>query len=61
MLTDQELWACAVYLKESGARAHAYVAEQIAILESAGDQDGAETWRQIAARLQQIRNGGSNE
>ena len=55
MLSDWELWACAnETLKQHGERAPVFVAERIGALVVAGDVAGMETWKAIAARINEL-------
>lgn len=55
MLSDRELWACATeVLRQHGDKAPVMVAERIVALALAGDAAGIETWKSIAARLDQL-------
>lgn len=55
MLTDWEIWACAQQvIKQHGAKAPRYVATRIAKLAVMNDHDGIETWKAIAARVDQL-------
>ena len=55
MLSDWELWACAnETLKQHGERAPVFVAERIGALAVAGDLAGVETWKAIAARMDEL-------
>lgn len=57
MTPDQERWAEALAIeRQHGERAPVFIAEQIGALALAGDEDGVERFRQIAARLDQLRN-----
>ncbi|WP_416463159.1 DUF6961 family protein [Sphingomonas sp. VDB2] len=54
-LTDWELWACAQQVvKQHRAKAPAHVATRIGELAAAGDMDGVEAWKAIAARVDQL-------
>ncbi len=56
MLTDWELWACASRVQSDHAEnAPLFVAERIGAFALAGDRAGVETWKAIAARLEQLR------
>ncbi|OYX39949.1 MULTISPECIES: hypothetical protein [unclassified Sphingomonas] len=56
-MTDWELWACAVQVEQThGEHAPLFVAERIGALALAGDLDGVETWKGIAARLDGMKN-----
>ena len=56
-ITDWELWACAVQVERThGERAPVFVAERIGALALAGDLDGVEAWKGIAARLEELKN-----
>lgn len=61
VLTDWELWACAQQVfKQRGERAPAVVAARIGALAEEGDGEGVDTWKAIAARIDQLmdyRNG----
>ncbi|OYY63510.1 hypothetical protein [Sphingomonas sp. 28-62-11] len=51
-LTDWELWACVAQIERAhGESAPLFVAERIGALLLAGDLDGVEAWKGIAARL----------
>lgn len=55
-LSDWELWACAnEVLRQHGDEAPLHVAERIGALALAGDAAGVETWKAIAARVDQLR------
>lgn len=61
-LTDWELWACATAtLDEHGEAAPTFVAERIGALVVAGDMDGVEAWKQIAARMDRIMRPGPEQ
>jgi len=54
---NQERWAEALSVEEiHGDTAPAFIAERIGALALQGDEAGVERWRQIAARLDQLRN-----
>ena len=54
-LPDWELWACAKQvIKQHGAVAPVYIATRLGELASAGDMDGVEAWKAIAARVDQL-------
>lgn len=59
MLTpEQERWAEALAVqRQHGERAGPFIAERIGALALAGDADGVARWREIAARLDQLRAG----
>lgn len=58
-MTHWELWACAQHvIKQHGDRAPAFVAERIGALTLAGDDEGVEAWKAIAARVEQLRDFG---
>lgn len=57
---DQERWAEALMVhRQHGDRADVYIAERIASLVAAGDEAGVERWREIAARVWQLVDGGT--
>ena len=57
MTPNQERWAEALSVEEiHGDTAPAFIAERIGALALQGDEAGVERWRQIAARLDQLRN-----
>jgi len=57
MVTDRELWASALHVERvHGDRAPAFVAARIGELALAGDAEGIEHWRLIAAKLDQLAN-----
>lgn len=54
-IDDWELWACAQQvIKQHGAKAPTHVASRIGDLATAGDMDGVDTWKAIAARVDQL-------
>lgn len=57
MLTDeQELWGCALAIeKQHGDHAPVWIAQRIGELALAGEMDGVELWRAIAAKLDALR------
>lgn len=56
MTPDQERWAEALQIEKwKGADAPRYVAERIGALALAGDEAGVKRFREIAARLDQLR------
>lgn len=57
MLTDeQELWGCALAIeKQHGDNAPVWIAQRIGELALAGEMEGVELWRAIAAKLDAIR------
>jgi hypothetical protein len=58
MTPDQERWAEALAVhKQHGEGAPSFVAERIGALALAGDIDGIERWKAIAARLDQLYEG----
>lgn len=58
MTPDHERWAEALAIERiHGDDAPRWVAERIGALAIAGDVDGVERFRQIAARLDQLRSG----
>lgn len=53
---DEELWACALAIeRQHGLRAAAHVAARIGALTLEGDVAGIRRWRDIAARLDELR------
>ncbi len=58
MISDWELWsiACTVE-RQHGEDAPRFIAERIGALALAGKMDGLEVWRQVAARVDQLRRG----
>jgi hypothetical protein len=59
MTPDHERWAEALALeKRYGADAPRYVAQHIAALALAGDEAGVRRFKEIAARLDQLRAAG---
>ncbi|TPG21778.1 hypothetical protein EAH87_04890 [Sphingomonas koreensis] len=53
---DEERWAEALAVQRAhGERALAFIAERVGALALAGDADGVARWREIAARLDQLR------
>jgi hypothetical protein len=57
MTPDHERWAEALMIeRQHGERAPVFVAERIGALALAGDDAGVERFKQIAARLDQLRN-----
>jgi len=59
VLTDKELWACAMEVqRQHGEQAPVFIAERIGALAlAAGDEAGIATWKAIAARYDQLREG----
>lgn len=56
MLSDWEVWACALEVqREHGDAAPRFVAERIGALVLEGDLAGVEAWKAIALRLQQLQ------
>ncbi len=56
MLSDWELWACALEVqREQGETAPRFVVERIGALVLEGDFEGVEAWKGIALRLQQLQ------
>jgi hypothetical protein len=56
MLEDWVLWsAAAMVQRQHGDDAPLFVATRIGALALAGDVEGVENWRAIAARLDQLR------
>jgi HPt (histidine-containing phosphotransfer) domain-containing protein len=56
LTADQERWAEALAIeRQYGAGAPAFIAERIAALARSSDTAGVERFRQIAARLDQLR------
>lgn len=56
MTPDQERWAEALAIERlHGDRAPVWIAERIGALALAGDAAGVERFREIAARLDQLR------
>lgn len=56
MTPDHERWAEALAIeRQHGDQAPVFVAERIGALALAGDEAGVERFRQIAARLDQLR------
>ena len=57
MTPDQERWAEALAIeRQHGDRAPVFIAERIGALALVGDEAGVERFRQIAARLDELRN-----
>lgn len=57
---EQELWACALWVeKHHGLEGPACIAEQVTRLATAGDSEGAATWRAIAERYDALVMGAS--
>jgi hypothetical protein len=55
---EQERWAEALAIdRQLGEQAHVHIAERIGSLAVQGDMAGVERWKQIAARLDQLRIG----
>lgn len=55
VLTDWELWAVAKELSHlHGEQAPLFIAERIGALAMAGDRQGVEVWKLIAARMQKL-------
>ena len=55
LLGDWELWACAQQvMKQHGVRAPLHAATRIGELAVRNDIAGVETWREIAARIDQL-------
>ena len=60
-LSDRELWACALKVEQlHGNGAPQFIAERIGALALAGDMAGLETWRAIAARVDERRRAARN-
>lgn len=58
MTDDEERWAEALAIKRRyGADAVMHIAERILDLSKAGDTDGVDRWRQIAARYDRLLSG----
>lgn len=56
MTRDEELWGVAAEaLKQHGGNAPRHVAERVGELVLKGDTAGVATWKEIAFRLDQIR------
>jgi hypothetical protein len=56
LLTDWELWACALSLeRRHGESALPVIADRISKLAMAGDFDGVANWKIIAARFDQLQ------
>ncbi|AYJ86911.1 hypothetical protein D3Y57_14385 [Sphingomonas paeninsulae] len=56
LLSDWELWACAVAMeRQHGAKADEAVAQRVTELALAGDYDGVTNWKIIASRLDQLK------
>ncbi|WP_152616661.1 DUF6961 family protein [Sphingomonas sp. ERG5] len=56
MTPDRERWAEALAVeRQHGDRAPAFIAERIAALALAGDIAGVARWKDIAARIDQLR------
>lgn len=54
-IDDWEIWACAqAIIKQHGANAPAHVASRIGELAIDGDEAGVETWKAIAAKVDQL-------
>ena len=54
-LSSRDIWACPLEVqRQHGERGPVFIAEQIGALALAGDAAGLETWRSIAARLDQL-------
>ena len=57
MTPEHERWAETLSIeRQHGDRAPAFVAERIGALALVGDEAGVERFRQIAARLDELRN-----
>ncbi len=57
-MTDWELWACALeVIRQHGEKAPVHIAERVGALALAGDVAGVETWKAIAARVDQLGRG----
>jgi hypothetical protein len=55
---EQERWAEALAIdRQYGDQAHVHIAERIGALAVQGDLAGVQRWKQIAARLDQLRQG----
>ena len=62
LTSEQERWAEAATIhRQHGERARVHVAEQIGRLALAGDQAGIRRWSEIAARLDQLMRGGTEQ
>lgn len=56
ILSDWELWACALLLQSRhGDNAVPVIADRISKLAKAGDFDGVANWKIIAARFDQLQ------
>jgi hypothetical protein len=56
LLTDWELWACALAMeRQHGNEAEEAAAQRVIALALAGDFDGVMNWKIIASRLDQLR------
>lgn len=55
MLTDWELWACAnAYIRQHGLDAPIHAAMRADELSEGGDDDGAQHWRLIVHRINEL-------
>lgn len=58
MNREQEIWGMALWVeKHHEANGHDFIAARIASLESDGDHQGAQIWRQVESRYAQLRTG----
>lgn len=56
MTRDQELWGVALWVERThGDNGPGHIAEQIARLTGAGDEDGIAMWRAVAERYDKLR------
>jgi hypothetical protein len=56
MLSDWELWACALEVeKQHGVQSPQFISERLVALARAGDEDGALAWTGISNRYDQLQ------
>ena len=56
MTRDQELWGVALWLDRThGTNGANHIAQQVARLAAAGDEDGIAMWRAVAERYDRLR------
>lgn len=56
MISNRELWACALQVQQQhGDGANRFVAERVGALALSGDEEGVTVWKEIARRLDQLR------
>jgi hypothetical protein len=61
MTAEEERWAEAIALERMyGDNAPLYIAERVGAAALAGDEEGLQRWKAIAARLDALRSGRGN-